>query len=900
MRDIWSELESHWYVNLDSNVVVSIAPGARGALLTLFETKQEALKTVVRPEQVQRVNSVWTVAMEAAKHGMAGLVSPKLETRFDLVCRIEDIAHDQPTGLRLDSNGSIEVWTPYGLSPHPNEYLPWGRFDLLDRSLSSFPPDAGPFGEWQSGMPLFEIVSGSAIPMFGDLEIEGPFPAHFGAFAVFTTLQAAEECCRQHLSAGKAVAFHHRLGEPPDPEARGFTIRKLSDLLERSLTLAKFRPGTRIWFNPLAERPFAGVIECGSDIVRTAAGLWRLSTGNIVTYMHHCVAWSRRDIFFWNGVGSAEQTQLSRSLSGNVPTAAPDGDVDAYAEHLRRQPIRPPETLENAFLLALGDIMTDVVQWRAFDDFQSAANWIAQHDETVDQRLRVDGFEPVIPLGRTGSGDAEHERGRSVDLRGGLGRILKRIARRAYEPDDANDLVAAANQIFRASRVDVAGYFRDLLWRTRNDAVWFDRILGVSPDRAASLRWLESQGGLPVDGRGEELCLMRIDPRSWEALTPRSRYFLATALAMFERQPPGHAFDSAPISMEICKPLEVELARIFGDFRDAWIAEHGADPVPHVDPAERNDQHLVRLIKGQNLEIGPMSFLLRPRRKSSLLKRALEAFLSALPNADFLTSQELSNDLSRVTHNFRNGSVHDSALDASALSEAIDCVVGRRERPGLIARVVSAQVGDTGAVERAAPGPQWSSGVEFLELTVDYTAISQANAEALEPGDEEIGVNAQDAQIDVQTWQELLLLASKPELLFTGGDGILFETDSEIAIRLAPGLVAGVSTGALQFFYIHFDATLGNDFFLGGWDHKTVSGMSRALNRNRVDWMHRARLIGLFRRATSETLEMRFARNGPPGGYACITLDKARTGVLQDLLSRALEGRWGQLAGRPE
>jgi hypothetical protein len=654
--------------------------------------------------------------------------------------------------------------------------------------------------------------------------------------------------------------------------------------------------------------------------------LWRVNERNHFTREGPWPVWSRKDSLFWPGVGATVNVPPTRTFASQSTPAAPDDDIEGYSQHLHAVSPRSPVDLPGAFLMAVSEVMFDDVTWHAFADFPSAVQHLRQQVRD-DERHRIVGYEEVIPLGRGGSSDPVRERRRSEAFDDAALQILSRVARRGYKPKDAEDVTAAANRVLRRTRLDVAGYAKDLVWGLRDDAIWHDRLLeACGPLGPPMLHWLESQGGLPVDGRGESLCLERMPEGTWQALTQRSRHFLASALSHLAEQAESEQLDSAPIAIEVCKALEVELAQVLDRFRASWILVHGHDAASAIEPEDRNDQALARLIAGRKLELGAMQYLLAaPRATPSALRQALLDFLASYPTGDYLTSRKLNKALFRVTQTYRNGSAHDSPLDRNTALAAINEIVGTPDAAGILQLVVTPATNTPILAEKDG----WSRTPEGWSLRMDYSPVSiwgegadLSDDDARPPsptitslhghdqlthsdmlsrlGHGALAAHKQHSLAIGEAGETLLTLFSQmvenPELETSRPTGLLYDAPGSCAARVAPRLAAGVVDGSLLFAAVHLDDVLGGDALLFAADRTTSEEMASAVTRQPIEWMHPKRFVSMSRRAGCRTVDFRIARPGPPGGMIGFSLDEEATRVLFEVIAGSAAGRWGTLA----
>jgi hypothetical protein len=325
--------------------------------------------------------------------------------------------------------------------------------------------------------------------------------------------------------------------------------------------------------------------------------------------------------------------------------------------------------------------------WR-FPGFLAAVRHLAAYEREHDRHHRIEGAVSCGHIGFSGSGDAQFEDLRSARFRLGLRRLALRVLRRGYRPSDASDLVALCNGTLSTLHVDYAGFAKDLLWQSSSDQE--PALLeALELPQEQWTAWADS-ADVAVDPRGERLAKERLGEDIWELLRPKVRHFLATALLHLAEQ--GHApqLDYAPISLEVVKALEVELAEVLAGFRNA----SSASELEH-DPEDHAERSLSGFLSGGKAPtLGTMSYLLRqPKPEASALRVALHEHLTGLPNGDFLSSSKfVKRGLQRVINKYRNGGAHDSPIPEQACRECIETLVGSKDSPGYIPLVVGWKV----------------------------------------------------------------------------------------------------------------------------------------------------------------------------------------------------------------
>jgi hypothetical protein len=687
----------------------------------------EDLATLGRGEAgVLRVGDPWKFMRRAAGEGLAGIEGAQpaaYPERFMFMVRVEEAASSLPTVLAAITDKGWDVClTRTGAQALDHaEVLHWQRFDVLDAVTGQWGQTC-PFRDWQQGESLYELRSESLVVLLAHVPLLGHWNSIEGAFAFFTSEVEALHYQQHHLGNGRNRMLRVAKGGPDDPHAAMASLKPwpVRDLRNRIEELSQIRPLAAWCINPDSHREnaaygrlsFDGEFSVGMPDVTAASpkmeavsGIWLVMSGNHFELERSMAPWTGKGTIRWSGGQSLQLLPLDRSFVLDSDLAAivwSDEVSDVEAEELVAQHL-DSVTLEESweeldasmdadfdgldlFHIECWDAVTGEAPecpWR-FQGLLAAAKHLAAYEREHDRHHRIEGVSSCGHIGFSGSGDAQFESLRSSRFRIGLRRLVLRALRRgSYRPSDAADLVALCNGILSTLHVDYAGFAKDLLWAT-------------SPDQQTELAdaldipeedWLEWQqtASARIDPRGERLATDRMGTAAWALLAPKTRHFVATALTHLSEQ--GHApqLDYAPISLEVVKALEVELAQVFGGFRmkaEAQASEH--------DPTDSAEVSLKRFLAGQKAPtLGPMAHLLaKPRAGGSAFRLALYDYLQSLPNGAFLTSNAFVREgLQRVIHKYRNGGVHDSAISEAICRECVDVLIGSKASPGYVPEV---------------------------------------------------------------------------------------------------------------------------------------------------------------------------------------------------------------------
>lgn len=881
---------------------------------------------------------IWALVQQAANRGLSGLVHQDSGVHLQFVSRLEESANPYPSAVLHAESGSF--FGPLGEFRSEDLWVPWRNFERLD-SVGPSLGDAleSPFLGWASGEPLFEIRQGEAQIMLGDLSMEHPWPSRWGTFALFSNPSHAREVVARGIGAH---AYHHPMGFKPAMGGVTLEIAEVVDFAEWTRKLGRIRSRTPVIFDPLSPRPFVGLSTTGSPVVRTVTGLWRFSECNRVAREQSWTLWSGRDTLFWPGSSGVRQTSITTSTARKLPEPRRDVDSDAHAEFMWGAKEPAPQSALDSFLLCLSDPMDDLAQWMVFPNFPQAARWLADYESSVDRLGRVQGVLAEHGLGRAGSGHEETESHVGESLVRALKRLVRTVASRGYAPALADQLAAATNAVLTSARVDVAGYTRDVLWRSTQDTVWFDRILEVLEGEALEAQaWLDGAGGFAIDGAGDALAIERLGPELWGALQPRSRYFIATALASLSERT-DEARDSSPIVLEVTKALEVELGFVYEGFRERG-AEEDITSLGH-DPDDPNDEALFQFVRGRKLTLGQMTYLLKAASQPSPLRQAFGNFLDALPTSELLRSSKFRRNLQRIALVYRNGAAHDSPMTRTMALEAVSEVLGN-DANSILATVVASRARGPLMEQNWTFASGWVAEHTHLHKTLDYRDIDDAGNMAiivppagnaqhegtfadlgeiprhilseLEASPEAVGHPSFVGFVSQLSarWasQDQIVLENSPLAHFVGQVseslllealspiGVLWEDDAHVVARVAPQLIVAVEERL--FWIFGFAEDMEDDVIDAcqvSLDARSVASMAKALSRGRVSWRHPKRLVEISQLRPDDDMEMRLQRAPAPGGTIAFTIPAPGAAALRQVIARAQSNAYGRLRDRAD
>ena len=705
--------------------ITAVMPDEATARAWLEEFAEDLASLDRGPAAITPVGDPWKFMRRAAGEGLAGIEGAKNDAfpeRFMFMVRVEEAGATLPTVLAaITEKGWDTCLTRTGVKQLDHaEVLHWKRFDILDQVTGQWGQTC-PFRWWEQGDTLYELGSESIVVLLANVPLLGDWNSTEGAFAFFTSEEEATHYHDHHLGDGRNRMLFGP-GAPDDPHEAMASLRPrpVQDLRARLAELADINPLAAWCVNPDGHRENSaygrlfyggphpvGLGETDTEAPRMGAvsGIWKVLPDNIFELDKSMPPWTGRDTIRWSGGQSLQLLPLDRSfvLDPGLEAIELDDDLtesdaeELVAEHLDATALEeswaqlgraelPPGDRLDQFVVVSWDAVTGDgadYPWR-FPGFLAVLRHLAAFEREHDRRHRVEGAVSCGHIGFSGSGDAQFEDLRSARFRLGLRRLGLRVLRRGYRPGDAGDLVALCNGPLSTLHVDYAGYAKDLLWASSSEQVE-DLLDALDIGEDEWRHWADS-ADVAVDAAGKKLAIDRIGEDAWSRLLPQVRHFLATAMLHLEEQ--GHApqLDYAPISLEIVKGLEVELAGVLAGFRLVQ-----SEAVPEHDEDDHAERGLAAFLVGKKPPtLGTMSYLLRsPKPEASKLRQALHGYLTGLPNGAFLTGNMfVKRGLQRVINKYRNGGAHDSPISEETCRECVKVLIGDLDAPGYIPQVV--------------------------------------------------------------------------------------------------------------------------------------------------------------------------------------------------------------------
>lgn len=676
--------------------------------------------------RVQQVDDAWALMRRAAGEGLCGFqlfAAGEWSHRYMFMVRVEEAGRELPTVLASihgEDGWSTALTRTREVEFEHGEVLHWQRFDILD-NVSGEAGQTGPFRNWKNGDPLFEIRATDVVVLLADVPLVGDWNSTEGAFAFFTSAEQAEHYLTQHLRNGQNRVLTGPLAPPSDFAVTTLAVQPVLDLKARLGELLDVNPFAIWCVNPDSHREDTAygrlAVRQGHEIgfavgesreTRMAAvsGIWVLEPSNCLRLLDPYAPWTGYDTIRWSGGQSLQLLPLGRSFGSNaLPSEflldATESELeDLIDEYLGKRSLEDCLTEQTdssdragpleAFFVMSWDTVTGEGRdcpWRFTSVFE-ALRHLSVYEKEHDREHRETGAVSCGHVGFLGSNDPSFEDLRSCRFQLGIRRMFQRIVRRGFTPSDGEDIAALCNGVLVSLHVEYVGHAKDLLWASPEA----QRVVVMEDLGIADEDWIawESSANLQVDPEGRAAVVERIGSVAWDALEVKTQHFLATAVLQFASQRHAPQLDYAPVSLEVVKALEVELAAILENFK----SKLGGAILSH-NPIDREESNLAAYLAGtpgkKAPTLGSMAYFLRPPTDgSSALVAALYGHFRSLKNSQFLLDKKFFRDgLSRVTTKFRNGGVHDSSISERVCSECIDVLIGSTTNPGYIAKTAA-------------------------------------------------------------------------------------------------------------------------------------------------------------------------------------------------------------------
>ncbi len=662
-------MERAWYLTTDDRYLVEKSSWRDSLVVKCFANPDEArAKALVSGAVAQPVGEVWPFARRVASAGCSAilLVEDDDEIALPLLAPAHDPLTPRPTHVELSRTPTQTVALGRrGLRAYVNwEYLTWSRYDLLDPTTAAA-QRSDPVPGWTSGEPLYELQWHGDPVCVRTSQLLGPFASTDGVMVYCSSLAESHRMAARMQPDDYLTVATASTGMPTFDLGLGFTAVEVRDITSR---LHDLDQQSRMYaVNPSAPRHEAGWgLAFAPETLHTVSGLWTWLPANQLDHEEDRYSWSGYDTCHYDGGVRESLRGGSVSFRSVLPLSdaedlAPADYEDAVAEMLATPWARPsdstlradePQSLDD-FMLVGWNLATGEHSLLYFRDVLEACQWLLAYEGDIEVGLHLHWLPGHDPGGRE---EKQHDDSGSVLLGRSLERLCTEFASRGYVPQDAGRLVGIANHNLRTLHLHYAGYFKDAAYDCSDEPYDLAR-LSTGFDFPAVLRWLENAEP-PVAATPHRAPVL---DDIWAHVTPRSRSCLFGAFTLREDHKGLPNWDAAPLVMQICKAVEVQLRHIFQ--RVVSTLDPGT-----AEPANPADQKLLNFARGSGtLELGSMGSLLKGPKAGPLT----EAFRGALADAggSAMLARSFGRALTDLTANFRNPAVHESRFSYDEAEE---------------------------------------------------------------------------------------------------------------------------------------------------------------------------------------------------------------------------------------
>lgn len=690
----------------DGRPALAAAPGWPASVIPAWQAMPpEGISAVgLKSGQIAPVARKRWLDIVAESRG-CGIVLLDADEGWRAATRVEEANHDRPTALVSVTRaggfplaGDVDVirWIGGPTRQPARDFLPWERWDVLDPAWAEATQGA-PFVGWSDGQPLWVLSGGpGSEAWFGHEPLLGPWASSDGTLFLSS-------------DPGRLASIFDRYEGPvrrvfstgSDPEAP-LQIEPIDDLLawldERE---HRFPEAVTLVINPLGPRGWAAVLPPYSRRLLTTTGEYALEEGNVLRAAGEMGGWTGFSTLHYGGGPDFQLLPLGRTFAGDVwgdlgsdLQVRTEQELAEFLTHVvTEHEAAPVHSVEEDDLAACFSLLFWEQEFGervvlTFPNLIEVLAFLGAQERHVDRPRRASGLwaQDGWQIDSGGSGDVVGEDHLGERIRAALVRWGSQFAQRGYQPADGDALTRVVNATFQSIHVELAGFLGDLLWRLNSDDEQLASVVDLDsfpadPDMVQ--RWL-GDATLRPDPRFADEARRRLGAAAWDLLDPRSRFFLATALADFAARGESPVSDYAPVNLSLIKALEVELGRILEGFRVSrteWPAAGQG----------RNDQILTRYLAASNAPaptIGEIRHLFSA--PTGPLHQALRDYLETTPHQAVTTSR-FRERLAKVISVYRNGGVHDKPIPLDNCRACFADLLDGAARAGLVA--IAAGVG---------------------------------------------------------------------------------------------------------------------------------------------------------------------------------------------------------------
>jgi hypothetical protein len=671
------------------------------------------------------------------------LASTQGRILFPFMVRREEAGALWPTVLGSASNCDAGAYlTRRGVVQFgPHDLKQWVRWDVMDRASAVMAVNQ-PFRSHEPGDPFWALrFESGELCLFANDHVLREYTPPEGYYPVFTSVDGATEFLKRGLGGPWSVQTGF-----PDPNRAGRVedhatfpkrtadlipliaeIRDLGSWLQRVRDQHQMPPWSKFVINPVGHREdiaWGSFENLDPDRVRIKAvsGRWTLFPGHTYQLEDRVDQFTAEDTFY-RGVLDFQFSELGRSFATGVTEVAgedlmalSDAELEDWLLHYL---VETPEQdggdpsedewdsggqdaeeaataeesharLRRWHLDFWETVGGERVGPFVFENPTDMAKMIS-HLERDDASARATGRHGCTSVGFSGSGSLDLERSGSRGLQRTLVRICTRIVRNGYRPQDAIDMAAAANAIFRNYRITVCGVAADLITSHVPTEARSTEDLYESLELPPELHevFLESLEHSP-DPAADQLLVSRIGAALANSMLPRTRLFMSTALLQFKSFGLSPCLDYAPVSVQVVKALEYEVRELFKEFFKTQSA-----PVEAIQNT-REERTLVEFAQGNDkaVSLGSLTFVIRKAKQYSIgPMKDFNDFLTRSGLTDVASRKTTEFILKDVLEEFRNGGAHEHAIGHATCARCIESLIGTKDMAGLILRITRRRLG---------------------------------------------------------------------------------------------------------------------------------------------------------------------------------------------------------------
>lgn len=711
-----------WYLTDRDQPVVQKSRWIDSLVVTCFPSEDAArVHALTRGADLEPVSEAWSFARRVASLGCSAIMLA--EDDNEIILPLLAPAHDpltpRPTHLELARTPTqVLALGLRGIRAHLGwELGAWNRYDLLDPTTATA-QRANPLADWSSGEPLYELHWRGHPICVRTSQLLGPFAATDGVIVYCSSMAESRRMARR-LRPGDYLALDTVSPRPPEFDIGcEFSAVEIRDVTSRLHELDE--PSRMYAVNPASPRHGTGWgLAIAPETLHTVSGLWTWPPANELIHEEERHSWASYDTCHYDG-GVRESLRGVRSSFrpdlplGNDEDLAPADYEDAVAARLatawreswdRTLRSSEPETLDD-FMLAGWNLPTGEPSLFYFRDVLEACQWLLAYEREIESGLHLRWIPGPDEAGRDeGRDDASG----ASPLRRRLERFCIDLATRGYVPQDASRLIGIANRSLRTLHLHYGGYFKDTAYDCcdiPSDLAW----ISSGFDFPAVLEWLASAEQPASVPPHRTPVLADI----WQDVTPRSRGFLAGAAGLREDYNGVPNWDAAPLVLQICKAVEVQLHDVVQ--RLVSVLDTGM-----AAPDQPSDLKLLEFAnRTGRLELGSIGSLLRGSNAGPLTQAFRDALVEA--GGSSIVSRSFGRALTDLRNNFRNPAAHDTRFSYSQAEYLWSRWLTDADGPARYRTLTAPRLPE---VDEARAGMKDNSEIDFMKVLVGLRFIAR-------------------------------------------------------------------------------------------------------------------------------------------------------------------------------